>query len=168
MAGNVCEWVKDVYRPLSAEDNDDFRAFRGNVFKTQVRDEEGAIEEKDSLGRIIWREVADADHKDENLERRNYKIADNISYLDGDKISSLKYQEEELEPDDLKKMMYEITGEQPTTLIDDRARVYKGASWRDRAYWMGPGTRRFLDEEQSTSWLGFRCAMVRVGSPVGF
>jgi gliding motility-associated lipoprotein GldJ len=168
MAGNVCEWVKDVYRPLSAEDNDDFRAFRGNVFKTQVRDEEGAIEEKDSLGRIMWREVADADHKDENLERRNYKIADNISYLDGDKTSSLKYQEEELEPDDLKKMMYEITGEQPTTLIDDRARVYKGASWRDRAYWMGPGTRRFLDEEQSTSWLGFRCAMVRVGSPVGF
>ena len=168
MAGNVCEWVMDVYRPLSAEDNDDFRAFRGNVFKTQVRDEEGAIAEKDSLGRIIWREVADADHKDENLHRRNYKKADNISYLDGDKTSSLYFQEESLEPDELKKMMYEITGEQPTTMIDDRARVYKGASWRDRAYWMGPGTRRFLDEEQSTNWLGFRCAMVRVGSPVGF
>jgi formylglycine-generating enzyme required for sulfatase activity len=64
--------------------------------------------------------------------------------------------------------MYESTGEFPTTLVDDRAYVYKGASWKDRAYWMGPGTRRFLDKEQETSYLGFRCAMVRVGSPVGF
>ena len=54
-----------------------------------------------------------------------------------------------------------------TTLINNRARVFKGASWRDRAYWMNPGTRRFLDERQSTSTIGFRCAMVRVGSPVG-
>ena len=57
---------------------------------------------------------------------------------------------------------------QPTSLIDDHVKVYKGASWKDRAYWMGPGTRRFLDEEQSAAWLGFRCAMARVGSPVGF
>jgi sulfatase modifying factor 1 len=41
MAGNVSEWVMDVYRPLSPEDKDDFRAFRGNVFKTKVLNSDG-------------------------------------------------------------------------------------------------------------------------------
>ena len=54
-----------------------------------------------------------------------------------------------------------------TTLISDNSRVYKGASWKDRAYYLNPGTRRFLDENKSTSTIGFRCAMDRVGSPVG-
>ena len=43
----------------------------------------------------------------------------------------------------------------------------KGASWKDRAYWLSPGTKRFLDENLSTEYIGFRCAMTRVGSPVG-
>ena len=46
MAGNVAEWVLDVYRPLSSEDVDDFRPFRGNVFQTKVLNYEGAIDEK--------------------------------------------------------------------------------------------------------------------------
>jgi formylglycine-generating enzyme required for sulfatase activity len=54
------------------------------------------------------------------------------------------------------------------TLINDNARVYKGGSWRDRAYWMNPSTRRFLDQESSRDDIGFRCAMIRVGSPAGF
>jgi formylglycine-generating enzyme required for sulfatase activity len=54
-----------------------------------------------------------------------------------------------------------------SSMVDDKARVYKGGSWKDRAYWMVPGTRRFLDQKQSTNWLGFRCAMDRVGSPIG-
>src|SRR5690554_815649 len=33
MAGNVSEWVMDVYRPLSLEDVDEFRPYRGNVYK---------------------------------------------------------------------------------------------------------------------------------------
>ncbi|MFT7344583.1 MAG: hypothetical protein ACI9XP_001168, partial [Lentimonas sp.] len=45
--------------------------------------------------------------------------------------------------------------------------VYKGGSWNDRAYWLIGGNRRFLDEDRSMSTLGFRCAMDRVGSPVG-
>jgi formylglycine-generating enzyme required for sulfatase activity len=60
--------------------------------------------------------------------------------------------------------MYEYA---KTSLINDKARVYKGGSWRDRAYWLNPGTRRYLDQRQATAYLGFRCAMVRVGSPVG-
>jgi len=54
------------------------------------------------------------------------------------------------------------------TLIDDNARVYKGGSWKDRAYWLNPSTRRFLDQEESRDDIGFRCAMIRVGSPSGF
>jgi hypothetical protein len=45
------------------------------------------------------------------------------------------------------------------------ARVYKGGGWKDRPYWMVPGTRRFLDQNESTNDIGFRCAMIRVGSP---
>ena len=51
-----------------------------------------------------------------------------------------------------------------TTLISDRTRVYKGGSWKDRAYWLNPATRRFLDQSQSTDDIGFRCAMDRLGS----
>jgi gliding motility-associated lipoprotein GldJ len=160
MAGNVNEWVMDVYRPLSLEDDDDFRAFRGNTFKTQLREEEGEIAEKDSLGRIIFREVTE----EENLDRRNYKKSDNINYLDGDYESSIFYTEEEyLEGEKSQKRMYQWS---VTSLINDKAHVYKGGSWKDRAYWLVPGTRRFLDEKQRTDDLGFRCAMMRVGSPV--
>ena len=55
----------------------------------------------------------------------------------------------------------------PTTLISDKSRVYKGGSWNDRAYWIAGGNRRFLDEDRSSSMIGFRCAMDRIGSPKG-
>jgi len=32
---------------------------------------------------------------------------------------------------------------------------------------MGDSTRRFLEEDRSTSAIGFRCAMDRIGSPSG-
>jgi gliding motility-associated lipoprotein GldJ len=161
MAGNVNEWVKDVYRPLSMEDDDDFNMFRGNVFKTQLREEEGEIAEKDSLGRIIWRDVTE----EENTQRRNYKKSDNINFLDGDYTSSIFYTNDEYNSsgDKAKKRMYEWG---VTSLINDEAHVYKGGSWKDRAYWLVPGTRRFLDAKQSTDDIGFRCAMHRVGTQV--
>ena len=179
MAGNVSEWVMDVYRPLSFEDNNDFRSFRGNVFKTWVQDDDGYIAEKDSLGRLQTRTVTE----EENVDRRNYRRSDNINFKDGDYESSVstetwidapegetkkfklhnKYEYEEEQPET--NFMYDYSR---TSMINDKARVYKGASWKDRAYYMNPGTRRFLDEKQSTSSIGFRCAMVRVGSPVGF
>ena len=51
-----------------------------------------------------------------------------------------------------------------TSLINDNARVYKGGSWKDVAYWMSPGTRRYLDKDSATATIGFRCAMIRAGS----
>ena len=164
MAGNVSEWVMDVYRPMTNQDADDFRPFRGNVFQTLQRDEEGYIAEKDSLGRLKYREV---NAEDDNLaNRRNYKKSDVINYEDGDFQSSVSYNNlgEFEEAGGSEGAMYDFG---QTSLISDRSRVYKGGSWEDRAYWMTPGTRRFLEEDQSTSTIGFRCAMIRVGSPVG-
>lgn len=158
MAGNVAEWVMDVYRPLSHEDVSDFRPFRGNVFMTKVRDEEGMIAEKDSLGRIQWREIT----PEEAANRRNYRYADNRDYLDGDYTSSIFYYDQTFSgPEQKNKLMYEYGF---SSLINNNARVYKGGSWKDRAYWMSPGTRRYLDQNLATDYIGFRCAMDRVGS----
>jgi formylglycine-generating enzyme required for sulfatase activity len=55
-----------------------------------------------------------------------------------------------------------------SSLITDEVRVYKGGSWKDRPYWMVPGTRRYLEQAKAQDDLGFRCAMTRVGSPEGF
>ncbi len=47
----------------------------------------------------------------------------------------------------------------------DNVKVYRGGSWADPAYWLTCGTRRFLAADSSKSTIGFRCAMIRVGSP---
>lgn len=329
MAGNVSEWVLDTYRPLTSEDFDEFRPFRGNVFKTKLLNAEGAVEIKnqqveydvhgmkeylneferiryqrvsaqrhdpndtvipiglssnvgsrnpvhagyapdpfyvshgkvkdsielallrsinevldlaitykndkhdieasaliqdrlfdgifadeiregpdgeeyafevlsmlregftefitDTPGKLKYRNVTE----EENIGRLNYRKDDYIDYLDGDIESSIHYAN-----DDRKNKInqanrdpnlvmyqseyeeYDLDGAQilpggedrtawPTTLISDKSKVYKGGSWRDRAYWLVASNRRYLDENQSLPTLGFRCAMDRVGSPVG-
>jgi gliding motility-associated lipoprotein GldJ len=347
MAGNVSEWVMDVYRPLSHEDFDEFRPFRGNVFKTKVLGNDGVIDEKtgqvlydvfgikeylheferkryqrisagdhlqkrtdtddssalyngmsmnvksrndidyynappervylsknkikDSIelellyelnrvvdqaidaannqwymeaseivqtnifdglfdgvdprfdiqdnlgntypleiiselrigmadyilntpGKLKWREVT----AEENINRRNYKNADYRDFVDGDFESSIFYggtTERSMQSHDVRKNKvnegirdeslvmyqndheaYDLTGTPintnaqaawPTTLISDKSRVYKGGSWRDRAFWVVGSNRRFLDEDLATSTIGFRCAMDRLGSPKG-
>ncbi|MGB0392186.1 MAG: SUMF1/EgtB/PvdO family nonheme iron enzyme, partial [Salibacteraceae bacterium] len=163
MAGNVSEWVMDVYRANTAEDETDFRSFRGNKYQKISRDEDGYIAEKDSLGRMIRQDIEIEDAKD----RRNYRQADNINYLDGDFETQLSDQvwlgESETE-NSITNGMYEYG---VTSLITDHSRVYKGGSWKDRAYWLHPGTRRYLDENLSNDNIGFRCAMDRMGSPTG-
>ena len=49
------------------------------------------------------------------------------------------------------------------TLISNKSRVYKGGSWKDRPYWLNPGTRRFLDQDKSSNTIGFRCAVSAFG-----
>jgi formylglycine-generating enzyme len=48
--------------------------------------------------------------------------------------------------------------------VTNNARLYKGGSWNDVAYWLAPGTRRYMDKDSATSAIGFRCAMIRAGS----
>lgn len=335
MAGNVSEWVLDVYRPLSSEDFDEFRPFRGNVFKTKLLNNEGVIDLKnaqvsydvhgmkeylneferiryqrisadkhdpsakefatlndtviprglaanvgsrnpvrggyapdpfyvshskvkdsieldllkqinvvlddaikmknekydteasaaiqdrlfdgifadelrtgpdgeeyafevismlregfkyfilDTPGKLKYRNVTE----EENIGRLNYRRDDYIDYLDGDIESSIYFSNDDRKNAinqanrDPNLIMYQSEHEEyglngaqvkpgdrtswPTTLISDKSRVYKGGSWKDRAYWLAAGSRRFLDEDKSTSTIGFRCCMDRIGSPVG-
>lgn len=149
MAGNVNEWTLDVYRPLTATtirdfEGQDLNPYRGNKFDTKILDENGKPVEKDSLGRLKYRPVTD----DEAATRDNYKKGMVYNYLDGDSTSAAIYE----------------TGK---TLISDKARVIKGGSWADRAFWLSPGARRFKDEDKSDRTLGFRCAMTRTGGPEG-
>jgi len=159
MAGNVSEWVLDVYRPLSSEDVDDYRPFRGNIFTKKKVDFEGILVEKDSLGRIQYEEVTD----EENLTRRNYRKANNINYRDGDQMSIITNDWlNDPGKSNLTNEMYEYG---VTTLITDHSRVYKGGSWKDRAFYMSPGERRYMDQNEASNSIGFRCAMDRMGSP---
>jgi gliding motility-associated lipoprotein GldJ len=195
MAGNVSEWVMDVYRPIIEQTTTaDHRSFRGNVFLTPKTTSDGFVEEKDSLGRITMVPV----DVQGNAYRRNYKKSDNINYLNGDIESQMDVTWNELleettesdtsnvaidkwnsnrygkgkgqniskykdnAPEGNSNEMY-VYG--TSSLITDRTRVFKGGSWKDRAYWLNPGTRRFLDQDQSTDAIGFRCAMDRVGAP---
>lgn len=171
MAGNVSEWVMDVYRPLTLEDMDDFRPFRGNVYKKILRDPQGYVMAKDTLGKMIY---VDVEPKDA-VGRRNYRRADNRNYMDGDYESSINQNNWNPEsrvpgedPETMGVYQFQTKGaSDATTLISDRSRVFKGGSWNDRAFYMSPGTRRYLDEDMATPFLGFRCAMDRVGSPIG-
>jgi formylglycine-generating enzyme required for sulfatase activity len=243
MGGNVSEWVMDVYRPLSPDDEDEFRPFRGNVFQTKVLNSEGVTDDKldkvtydvegikeylekftkitqgqltpeetqlvetlvqyaneaseftksrkedagfqriqdgvdlikstdlaisgklikgvsdyivNTPGNLKYRNVT----PEENIDRKNYRDADNIDVLDGDLQSSIYYED----PTKEGNVMYDYGS---TSLVNDKAHVYKGGSWRDRAYYLNPGTRRFMDERKATPTIGFRCAMDRVGSPRG-
>jgi hypothetical protein len=175
----------DVYRKQTQPlDGEDVNPFRGNVYKTYtVVDEEILI--NDTTGGIVYRNI------DDDLNRRNYRQADNINFLDGD-YSSLIYDpntsssirswasnsdsEEEVDEgaaemlanqDSVSNMMYRRSdGNQAgiTSMINNKVRVVKGGSWNDRIYWMQPATRRYYDQDKSTSWIGFRCAMDRLGA----
>ena len=89
MAGNMNEWVYDVYRPMTFQDADDLNPLR----KDGVYDEE------------------------ENYE---------------------------------------------TSLFTDEIRVYKGGSWKDVAYWLAPGTRRFMHQDSAINNIGLTCAMISI------
>jgi len=161
MAGNVNEWVADVYRPLSSQQVEEFSPFRGNVFQTKVLDEEGNVVDKDEFGRIRMREKTDADIQDRN----NFRTSDNRNFQDGDRASNIAGGEGWIESDATTSTMYAAGGGTLSSTITDRSRVFKGGGWRDRAHWLSPGTRRFLDEREARDDLGFRNAMTRVGSP---
>ncbi len=166
MAGNVNEWVSDIYRPLSFQDVAEFNPYRGNIFKTPVLNEDGSAAEKDSLGRIRYRNQTDA----ELANRKNYRTADNRNFNDGDiksRISSDIDWKTTGSDKGTKDMYYNDGKGEITTLIDDEARVYKGGSWKDRAYYLSPGVRRYMNQKRSSSDIGFRCAMSHVGNATG-
>ena len=199
MAGNVAEWVADVYRPIIDNEANDFNYFRGNLYtknkigadgKMEIVTKENMVYDTLSNGKIIARnfpgQIAQVpvDEKETYL-RQNFDKSNNINYRDGDKQSSRFYNFGSSESDtekekDIEKMYnspkHNVTTDslgqmvrkydrssKRTTLIDDKIRVYKGGSWRDRAYWLDPAQRRYFPQDMATDYIGFRCAMSRVG-----
>ena len=154
MAGNVNEWVADVYRPLNQQDVEEFQPFRGNVFTQYRRDADGNLI-RNEYGELVQDTIADY----RNFEDGDYRS----QIIEGPDWQAMQ---DQLSTEDM-YLKSEEAG-QFTSLISDNVRVYKGGSWKDRAYWLIPGTRRYLVQDQATNDIGFRCAMTRVGSPQGF
>ena len=198
MAGNVAEWVADVYRPIVDDEFNDFNYYRGNVYSKNAITKEGKVKivTTDSIvfdtlsnGKIVARNLpgeilqVPVDEKETYL-RTQFSKSDNRDFRDGDRSSSRYYQsfgEDSEELQDGKRMynspkhsvnadslgtmdrQYDESSKR-TTLINNEVRVYKGGSWRDRDYWLDPAQRRYFPQEMATDYIGFRCAMSRVGS----
>lgn len=198
MAGNVAEWVADVYRPQVDDEANDFNYYRGNVYMKNKIGEDGRAEivtaetiEYDTLsnGRIQYRnlpgQIAQTQiTKEDTYLRQNYNRSDNRNVRDGDRESTRYFDagSSEEEGENNKKRMYDspihlvakdtasesglsrnYDTKKRTTLINDNVRVYKGGSWRDRAYWLDPAQRRYFPQDMATDYIGFRCAMSKVG-----
>jgi len=200
MAGNVAEWVADVYRPIVDDEYTDFNYYRGNVYTKNKIGEDGKVVliTADSIGydtlqngkvvaTVLPGQIAQVPvDENETYLRTNFSKANQINFRDGDKASSRYFDqgnsddegEEEagsdnmynspkhsVRMDSLGNMIKEYdTSNKRTSQINDQIRVYKGGSWKDREYWLDPAERRFYPQDMATSYIGFRCAMSRVGS----
>jgi len=152
MAGNVNEWVLDVYRSTTFGEAAEYNSYRGNEYLTP------AISKVDSIGNNIFKldslgRIATTVKKGDDV--RNYKDGDPMSQLDfniTDTTGLVNLKSKRFDPTDVLR---------PD--INDKTRVYKGGSWKDRIYWLNPSTRRYMDQNKSTNDIGFRCAMSMIG-----
>ena len=181
MAGNVSEWVADVYRPIIDEEANDFNYYRGNVYSKPQITREGKITTidrenfKDQFqvmenGRLkIFKlpgEIASEELTEDDLRRINYTRSENRDFQDGDSESTREFASSS---SSLNRPMYSdptLTKSASTkrlTLISNEARVYKGGSWLDRSYYLDPAQRRFYPEYFATNFIGFRNAMSYMG-----
>ena len=199
MAGNVAEWVADVYRPIVDDEFNDFNYFRGNDYKKFKIGEDGkavvateAVYETLSNGKkiavILPGELETTELEDSDVRfRTQFDKGYNVNFRDGDYLSSRNFKPEDRRysrADEEKgetRMMYKSPSFEDsddtndefdydsdptlTTLVNDLSRVYKGGSWKDRAYWLDPAQRRYYPQDQATDFIGFRNAMSRLGSP---
>jgi gliding motility-associated lipoprotein GldJ len=181
MAGNVAEWVADVYRPIIDEEANDFNYYRGNLYTKPVIDESGKVStvsienledqfERLPNGRINFKnlpgELISVNLDSIDLLRTNYSRSDNRDFRDGDSESSRFFF---MGQDQNKEMYNAPTNDQSdpsefrSSLISNDSRVYKGGSWLDRSYYLDPAQRRFFPEYMTTNYIGFRCAMSYLG-----
>ena len=99
----------------------------------------------------IYRPLSFEDISDQNPYR-------GVNYNDGDYKSTIQnnWNNQEGSQEAYTNQMYDYGN---TTLISDHSRVYKGGSWADGPYYLSPSVRRFLEEDQASATIGFRCAM---------
>ena len=153
MAGNVAEWVADVYRPIIDDEMNDISYYRGNEYFKPSIGKDGVITTKS--------DGATYDKLPGSIDRDS--ISKNLkNFNDGDIGSVRDYEKGDAKP---KIPMYNLSDneDEMTTLISDKARVYKGGSWLDRAYYLDPAQRRYELEDKSSNFIGFRCAMSYLG-----
>ena len=150
MAGNVNEWVADVYRATTFEQADALNPFRGNQFQNKDRDPISGQLKQDKYGKPEMVK-ANSGVKQTWEELQAGKAAGNTG--------TSTYNADQRGYRDEQSALYGIT-----TLVNDKSRVYKGGSWDDQAQWLNPATRRHLQEDESTADIGFRCAMTMLGS----
>ena len=150
MAGNVNEWVMDVYRETTFEEVTEYNPYRGNIYKKVKRDADGktiltpyGTLEVEFEGSDDKRNFRDGDAQ--SLFLTDYPL-DTIG-LTEEQMANVKY-----DPSDIL-----------APRINDETRVYKGGSWNDRIYWLNPTTRRYKQQNESSSTIGFRCAMSILG-----
>lgn len=147
MAGNVNEWVLDVYRQSSFDDVAEYNSFRGNVYlspKPTGKDKFGRnIYAIDPLGRILNDSILDVrDYKDGDAQSKiNFSLNTTVNVVDTFDITDV------LRP-----------------IVSNKTRIYKGGSWKDRVYWLNPSTRRYMEQDKSANDIGFRCAMSMIGN----
>ncbi len=196
MAGNVAEWVADVYRPIVDDEVSDFNYYRGNIYMKTAIGEDGKVNIlRDSVmydtlpnGKIVAVNLPGEIKmvpvgEEETFLRTNFSSSDNRGYRDGDPSSSRFFDQfadedetadgdkmynspkNKIEVDSAGNLVREYDkSNNRSTLINDEVRVYKGGSWRDRAFWLDPAQRRYMPQYMATDYIGFRCAMSRVGS----
>lgn len=199
MAGNVSEWVADVYRPIVDDEFNDFNYYRGNVYTKNAIGEDGKVKIV-TIDSIVYDTLANGDiiardlpgeimqipvDGEETYLRTQFSTSDNRNFRDGDRKSTRYFEsfnEDADDPNSPKRMynsprhsveidsasgdverLYDESNTR-TSMINDEVRVYKGGSWRDRAYWLDPAQRRYLPQGMATDDIGFRCAMSRVGA----
>ncbi|QEM05453.1 SUMF1/EgtB/PvdO family nonheme iron enzyme [Mucilaginibacter rubeus] len=181
MAGNVNEWVADTYRQTSFEEFEDFNPFRGNEFSNKrLADPSKGLYAKDKYGKPI-KDPAHANKKLKYSELLALQQQNTVAQsanpnaplattpqtgsLPADSLlpknSGKAYNPDARgEKDEVNKALYGTT-----TLVNDHSKVYKGGSWNDMAFWLNPATRRFMDQDEASAEVGFRCAMTLVGAP---
>jgi gliding motility-associated lipoprotein GldJ len=204
MAGNVAEWVADVYRPIVDDEFNDFNYYRGNVYNKNALNEDGTVKivtaedivydtlpNGKKIARDLPGEIATVPVDDnETYLRTNFDRSDNRNFRDGDTQSSRYFDQGGFDDENADKSKKESAtrkmynspkhnididsagvmskqwdkNHKRTSLINDEARVYKGGSWKDREYWLDPAQRRYFPQNMATDYIGFRCAMSRVGS----
>src|SRR5690606_5462755 len=166
MAGNVAEWVADVYRPAIYSEVNDMNYFRGNVYNKSVIGPDGTVQvvstniEYDTLpnGKLRPRALPGEVQKEgvgleDTFQRRNFQGTNSIAYNDGDAFERVGQQskmynspQDQAVYDAEGNLTYTLDDAARTSLINNNSRVIKGGSWKDRAYWLDPATRRFIDQ----------------------
>ena len=150
MAGNVNEWVLDVYRETTFEEMTEYNPFRGNIYaRIELDENKNPIVNDYGCLKITY---------DPRDDKRNYRDGDQASLFDTDfPLDTIG-----LTPEQKENVKFD-----PSDIlvprISNTSRVYKGGSWNDRVYWLNPTTRRYMDQKKSSNTVGFRCAMSILG-----